>query len=273
MSEEREGDFSLTLDPDLIEAALASVEKSGKKGKKAKKSEPVAAPPEPEVADEVLFDPGEWGEPPPDGVPDLEVIVETAVEAVSEPAEGDPTELLRLRLQLREANDTIGRLEARLARATELGDGLGRQVRDLRGAVRQLEQDGELARQRHRKERDEAERRAEENAVRGLIEVVDNVDRAVAYAETDSSRIMGGLTIIREQFRQLLRRLGIDRIDASPGVAFDPAVHDAVLHQPTGDQAEGHVLAEISGGYRLRGRLLQPARVVVAAKPPDPEPG
>ena len=53
------------------------------------------------------------------------------------------------------------------------------------------------------------------------------------------------------------------QIDAA-GQRFDPAKHEAVLMQPTADAAPNSVLTVVQPGYELNGRLLRPARVVVA---------
>lgn len=303
VSDEQSSAYAIDVDPTLIEAALASVDRVAKKAKRGSRKPAAPSIPEeemifdpgdlgeppPEPTDEEVFDPGELGEPGDVGAPgeaqaapippvatessgpefDVDVEVE-AVEAEPPPAapQVDDIERVRLQLRIREQADLIQRLEARLTRATEISDGLDKQVRELRNFARKLESEADLVRQRHRRERDEAERRAEENSVRGLIDVVDNVERAVAFAEADPGKLTAGLHIIREQFRALLRKLNIDRIPAEVGTPFDPAMHEAVLHTPSPDATEGSILSEVSAGFRLRGRLLRPARVVVAAGAP-----
>jgi molecular chaperone GrpE len=51
------------------------------------------------------------------------------------------------------------------------------------------------------------------------------------------------------------------------GAHFDPQLHEAVLAQPTDAAAAGTVLEVLQAGYQLNGRLLRPARVIVAAAP------
>jgi molecular chaperone GrpE len=61
-------------------------------------------------------------------------------------------------------------------------------------------------------------------------------------------------------------RAGIVVLDPQ-GAAFDPELHEAMVAQPSADQAPGTVLAVVQRGYQLNGRLLRPARVVVARAP------
>jgi molecular chaperone GrpE len=76
-----------------------------------------------------------------------------------------------------------------------------------------------------------------------------------------------GLQMIMEQFRTQLRRYGAERILIQKGMAFDPEIHEAVLHLPTRDWPPGSVIEEVSAGFRLKGRMVRAARVVVAASP------
>ncbi len=63
-------------------------------------------------------------------------------------------------------------------------------------------------------------------------------------------------------------RAGIVVLDPQ-GVAFNPELHEAMVAQPSVEQAPGTVLAVIQRGYQLNGRLLRPARVVVARAPDE----
>jgi molecular chaperone GrpE len=177
-------------------------------------------------------------------------------------------EVRLLHYRAREQQERVRKLEIELARMNESRDALDQQFRDLRQSAQKFQQDMELQRQRARKDRDDAERVGEERVLRGLLDIVDNVERGMAHAQQEPSRVIAGLTMISEQFRALLRRLGIERVNAARGVRFDPSCHEAVLHLPTGEVEADHVHSEVAAGFMLRGRLLRPARVVVASAPP-----
>lgn len=284
-----------TPDDPAVESANAA-EASAPPGCAPVQPDPI---PREDTEEFMLFDPGEWGEPPPgesldSALAEAAAEAEAALDARAAEARADSeseilpreeaveievetqdatvhqeAEILRLRLRLRDQADTVHKLEQNLARTTEISDGLDRQVREYRTALKRLEHDVESARKRQRRDREEAERRGEEAAVRAIVEIVDNVERAAAYADGEAGQVASGLAIIREQFRSCLRRLSVERVDATAGVAFDPAVHEAVLHLPHEGLPEGRVVSEVSAGFRHRGRLLRPARVVVSA-PPQP---
>ncbi len=117
-----------------------------------------------------------------------------------------------------------------------------------------------------RRIREEAERTrpfAAEPVLRDLVELVDNLDRAIAAGEGGA-----GVSMIQRQSLDLLRRHGAERI-SSLEEPLDPTAHEAVATRPASGPP-GRVLVELSAGYRLHGRLLRAARVVVAvALPPD----
>lgn len=227
--------IDIDIDPDLIEEALASVERSAR-----------GATPD----DRSQLDDAEGIELSVDDPP--------------------PAEEARPRVQPRpdERSADVRRLERELARAIEARDALDRQVRDLRKAHGDLSTDFERYRTRSRKDVEEAERRGEERTLRPLIEVYDNVERAWLHAVSDPAQILGGLQIIVEQFKRLLLRLGFERVEADRGMLFDPAQHEAVMHVANDDLLPGTIVDEIHAGFRVRGRLFRPARVTVSAPPP-----
>ena len=61
-------------------------------------------------------------------------------------------------------------------------------------------------------------------------------------------------------------------IEVTPGAAFDPREHEALINLPGSDFPEGVVVAELQRGYRIRDRILRPARVAIAAGPESSDP-
>lgn len=231
--------LSIDIDPALIEAALASVENRGRNHDT------------PDI--EVDISPDEPTPTPPSPSP-----------ASVPPAR--PVEDARLvALRAREQGERLRRLEAEVTRVTEARDALDQQYRELRQAAQSLQAEMDALRIRARKDREEAERVGEERVLRGILDIIENVERGVNHAAEDPTRVLAGLTMIAEQFRILLRRLGIERVEAGRGTPFNPALHEAVLHMPTDEVAEGAIHSEVAAGFTLRGRLVRPARVVVAS--------
>ncbi len=126
-------------------------------------------------------------------------------------------------------------------------------------------------RKRTKMELEEAERRGKEEAVRELLPVIDNLERAVgaATAATDVMAIVDGVRMVLKLFEDQASRIGLERV-AAVGARFDPAVHDAIQQKETDEHPPGTVITEVLAGYRLGERLVRAAMVIVARKPSDP---
>lgn len=121
-----------------------------------------------------------------------------------------------------------------------------------------------------RSQRDLAEERRHAHApfARELLPALDNLQRALDAVpqEAASNPLIRGVTLVQSQLLDIFRRFGITPILAQ-GMPFDPMQHEAVLQQPRADVAPGVVVQVVEPGYRLRERILRPAKVVVSASP------
>lgn len=188
---------------------------------------------------------------------------------VSEPASAlalanAEAQRLVLELRLRESSHRVRSLEGELAQVMGERDRVDRQFRELREAAARSAADADLGRIRARKEREAVERATEERVLRSLLDIVENVDRGFAHASQDPSRVAAGLNIVSEQFRGMLQRLEVVRVVTEPGTPFDPAHHEALMYIDSSDVPPGTVVSEIAAGFLVRGRMVRPARVVVA---------
>jgi molecular chaperone GrpE len=99
-----------------------------------------------------------------------------------------------------------------------------------------------------------------------LLDVVDNLDRAIESARQASSAdaLMQGVEMVRRQFLAKLEGFGVRRI-AVEGQPFDPLKHEAVSTVPASDPAEdGRIVGVIRHGYAIGDDILRPASVAVA---------
>lgn len=116
------------------------------------------------------------------------------------------------------------------------------------------------------KERQELLKFAFEPAAREILNVADNLARAIEFMpEGTDKNLKMGIQMVSDQLAQTLQKQGVEAIQAA-GSAFDPNLHEAVAQQPS-EQAAGTIIQEHQKGYTLHGRLLRPARVVVSAGP------
>jgi len=120
-------------------------------------------------------------------------------------------------------------------------------------------------RRRVDKERLELSEYASMEAVRALLPVLDDFERALKV-ENGGSEYSKGMELIHQRFSAQLQKLGLEPI-ASEGQAFDPHVHHAVEMVETDEAADQTVLAEFQRGYNFKGRLLRAAMVKVAVQP------
>ncbi len=193
-----------------------------------------------------------------------------------------------LEAALREATEAVearqaareGRKEADAPEAGELGAELERLTAELEEARKEgaesrdrwlrTQADLENLRRRTLRERQETLQYGHENLVKDLLGTVDNLERAIDHAKGSETKDLGGLLqgvelALRELFAVLAKH-GVARIEAE-GETFDPNVHEAVAQSEEGSAAPGSVARVYQRGYRLRDRLLRPARVVVAVAP------
>lgn len=152
----------------------------------------------------------------------------------------------------------IEELEERLtAKDAELQQILAK----YRGAAEEFEQ----ARARLRKEVSKDVERSRRQVLVSFIEVLDNLDRALAAAaDRPDDPLVQGVSLVRQQFLATLDGLGVVRIDPL-GQPFDPTRHEAVANVPVTDAApSGHVAGVVRPGYLIGEEVLRPAMVAVA---------
>jgi molecular chaperone GrpE len=123
-------------------------------------------------------------------------------------------------------------------------------------------------RKRSRRDIDDAKKRGQEEVLRELLPVFDNLERASSYARsaTDTKAIAEGVEMVSKLFLDTLVRLGGRRV-VSVGAPFDPNVHEALQQVDSDEYAAGIVVQEHVSAYEYGGRLLRPAMVVVSKGP------
>jgi molecular chaperone GrpE len=152
-------------------------------------------------------------------------------------------------------------LEQRLAEVNE-------QLQSMRGDYRRAADEFEQAKVRIRREVARDVERGRRAVLSDLLEVLDNLDRAISAArdtaQADASgTLLRGVELVRDQFLARLESHGVARIPAL-GAVFDPQVHEAVSMAPAADPSQaGAVVAVVREGYVIGQDLLRPAVVVV----------
>jgi len=155
-------------------------------------------------------------------------------------------------------NTDLATMERRIA---ELEQALGE---ERQGRLRVLA-DFENYRRRIDREAGAARRAGKSDVLRPLLDILDNLDRALAAGSTDLA-FLHGVEAIRGQIGRTLKDLGAEPV---PGVGapFDPRIHEAVGTVPASAQPPDTVVAEVRRGFFLDGEVLRPAQVLVARSP------
>ena len=155
----------------------------------------------------------------------------------------------------------VEELEQKLAeKDKQLQDAIAR----YRGAAAEFEE----SRARLRREIGKDIERGRREILADLLDVVDNLDRALDAARANTGNtvdsLIQGVDIVRRQFLSKLEGFGVTRIE-SEGRPFDPSVHEAISAVPATDAVpDGTVAGVIRHGYRIGDDVLRPATVAVA---------
>ena len=163
----------------------------------------------------------------------------------------------------------------------ESPDSYEEELTALRAALESAEQAGaasrdaqlralaELDNVRKRAQRDieSAQRFALERFAGELLGVRDSLELAVQSAPgADAQSLATGQQATLQLLAKAFEKFSIQRLDPL-GVPFDPTLHEAVMMQESATAPPDSVLQVLQSGYQLNGRLLRPARVVVARAP------
>ena len=121
-------------------------------------------------------------------------------------------------------------------------------------------------RRRVQREEEQLRLRASEAVVESLLPVMDNMGRALeAAARHEEGQLIAGLELVAGQLRATLEGHGLQEVPVEPGALFDPNIHEAILAQPSDEHETDTVVQVLERGYLLHGRLLRPAKVIVAS--------
>jgi molecular chaperone GrpE len=140
-----------------------------------------------------------------------------------------------------------------------------RQERDeLKDALLRRRAEFENYRRRVERDRGAASTEAEAGILRQVLGTVDNLERALAASGSETSLREGVVLTLRELLA-LFDSLGATAL-VPVGEKFDPAVHQAILHEPVEGFEAGTVAEVYRKGYTYKDRLLRPALVKVASE-------
>ena len=144
------------------------------------------------------------------------------------------------------------------------------EIKQLQDRILRMAADMENTRKRLEREKSDCISFANEGLMRGLLPVMDNLERALQHGEKDPNckSLIEGVSMTLKSFGEVLGKFGCTPFD-SVGKIFDPNYHEAVMQQESPEYPEKTVLQELQRGYTLHDRLLRPAMVIVSKASQD----
>jgi molecular chaperone GrpE len=173
------------------------------------------------------------------------------------------------------ASDTDGVIPAAATEATapgsleaELAEARARADEHWNSYLRAVAETDNV-RKRAQRDVEAASRYAIERFAAELLDVRDSLELGLAAGTAaEPARLLEGMDATLRLLNKAFEKSGVSVIDPA-GQPFNPEFHEAMATQPSAEQPAGTVLAVVQKGYALNGRLLRPARVLVA-RAPDP---
>lgn len=149
-------------------------------------------------------------------------------------------------------------------------EAMAAEIEALKEQVLRFAAEAENTKRRAEREVNDTRAYAITKFARDLLGVADNFDRALAaapaQAEEAVTNFVTGVEMTAKSLLTAFENNGLTKIDPAKGERFDPHKHEAMMEQAAEDVAPGGVIQVLQPGYELLGRLVRPARVVVAAK-------
>ena len=143
---------------------------------------------------------------------------------------------------------------------------LQQEVEKLNDQVYRLSAEISNIQKRNAKERQDAAKYRSQTLAQNLLNVIDNLERAIASPSEseDAQNLKKGIEMVYESFLYALKEEGIEEIDALDQ-PFDPTLHHAVQTVPVEEGQEADKVVQVfQKGYKLKDRVLRPAMVIVS---------
>ena len=125
--------------------------------------------------------------------------------------------------------------------------------------------DAENYKRRMTKEKDDHVKFASEKVLEDIVPIIDTLELALQHGKNveGCQDVVQGVEMTHKLFLDTLQKHGLEQL-GSTGEEFDPAIHEALAEEERADMDKGMVCQIMQRGYRLKGRLLRPAKVMVS---------
>jgi len=158
-----------------------------------------------------------------------------------------------------------GSFEEQVAALSEQLDSAIKQADTHKDSALRAKAETENIRRRAEREVSNASKFALERFAKEILGVVDSLEKALEQPaeSSEQSAMHEGIDLTYKLLLDTLNRFNIEQI--SPlGESFDPGLHEAMVMQESDEHEPNSVMMVVQAGYQLNGRLIRPARVIVA---------
>ena len=162
--------------------------------------------------------------------------------------------------------DPVEATETDISPETDEIDKMREKYSELNNRFLRLAADFDNYKKRVSKEKSDLSLYANEELVRELLTVLDNLKLAIDHATPDSDieSTVQGIKLVYNLFISTLEKFGLSSIESGTGAEFDPRLHQALERIETEEITPGLILDEMIRGYMFKDRLLRPASVTVS---------
>ncbi len=146
-------------------------------------------------------------------------------------------------------------------------DDLQQKYDELNQQYLRLAADFDNYRKRQAQERESLLKYGAENALKTMLEVLDNFargEKALSHV-ADCQTVTDSFNLVHKQVIETLKKLGLEEIETE-GKEFDPNFHEAVMQTPSEEFEENTIINELQKGYKLGDKVLRASLVNVATK-------
>ena len=141
----------------------------------------------------------------------------------------------------------------------------------LSALYQSLQQDFETYKKRVQREKEELKEESVLKVAKGFLEILDNFEMALESAKLtkDVNALMQGIQMIHYQLVKFLQEHGIEAIETSG--EFNPMEHEVVETMYSREHKPNEIVKVLQKGYKFKGKVIRPAKVVVALSPDEKE--
>ncbi|SDQ91459.1 nucleotide exchange factor GrpE [Natronobacterium texcoconense] len=137
------------------------------------------------------------------------------------------------------------------------------EIEDLKSRLKRKQADFQNYKKRAKKRQEQIKDRATEDLVERLVDVRDNLKRALEEESGDADSLRDGVEMTLREFDRILEDENVTEIDPEPGEEIDPQRHEVMMNVDS-DQPEGTIADVYTAGYEMGDKVIQNAQVTVS---------